>query len=462
MIRVLIVEDDKLVRKSFIQAFDWEKFGMSVVGDAKNGEKALQYLNTKEVDLIITDLAMPIMSGIELIKQVKEKYPNIFIVVLSLHQDFEYIQEAMRLGAIDYIAKVELDDEHMDATLHRIQNRIKAEKKKVHQVEAAPSINIRKGFLFLAEQQLDAYMEQLSDLMDQEIYDIAADAVFIPTDHKQRIEQEIEQIQAFDHSLFIFWVDNYESRETLKKQVLQYKDHFIFYETTRDHYIEMKDYKQLLIPQQRVELSEIEERLVSLQWVKDNMTLYALLEDVRQIRLPKHKINELILMTMYECRKIYEDLLPSDLALPASFSYWIDIENWFLQAKSVIHQNVFSQSFSNETNQSILQAVHIVEQELAQPITAGDVAERVYMSRSYFSICFKEIVGYTFHEYLRIARINKAKKYLKHTREKVAVIAEKVGYTDIKYFSKMFKQTTGCLPTEYRKRNRRVKDVLSK
>ncbi len=91
------------------------------------GEKALEFLREQKVDLIITDLAMPIMSGIELIRKVKQWYPSVFIVVLSLHQDFEYIQEAMRLGAIDYIAKVELDTNSMDETLERIHNRIQSE-----------------------------------------------------------------------------------------------------------------------------------------------------------------------------------------------------------------------------------------------------------------------------------------------------------------------------------------------
>ena len=82
---------------------------MKVVGEAANGEKALDFLKTNRVDLLMTDLAMPVMSGIELIRAVRKLYPSIAIAVLTLHQDFEYIQEALRLGAIDYIAKVELE-----------------------------------------------------------------------------------------------------------------------------------------------------------------------------------------------------------------------------------------------------------------------------------------------------------------------------------------------------------------
>ncbi len=125
--RVLIVEDDRLVRKGFISLMPWEHFGMEVAGEAGNGEEALAFLSKQEVDLLITDLAMPRMSGIELIRTLRQLYPRIWTVVLTFHQDFEYIQEALRLGAIDYIAKTELQQDKMEAVLGRIEQRIRYE-----------------------------------------------------------------------------------------------------------------------------------------------------------------------------------------------------------------------------------------------------------------------------------------------------------------------------------------------
>src|SRR5690554_2527228 len=162
MIRVILVEDDKLVRESLITSFDWEKFNMKIVGDAKNGEKALELLENHEIDLIITDLAMPIMSGIELIRRVKVLYPSIFIVVLSLHQDFEYIQEAMRLGAIDYIAKVELDTEYMDKTLERIHDQITEEQSKQQIPYHGLDNNILNGVVLISDKNIDKYSKVIN------------------------------------------------------------------------------------------------------------------------------------------------------------------------------------------------------------------------------------------------------------------------------------------------------------
>ncbi|WP_219835709.1 helix-turn-helix domain-containing protein [Paenibacillus sp. R14(2021)] len=124
MRKVLVVDDDHLVRRGFIGMMPWSRHGFEVIAESNNGEKALSSLELAPVDLIITDLAMPVMSGIELMKKVTELYPRTAMVVLTFHHDFELIQEALRLGAIDYITKVELEHEQMDGILKRIAARM--------------------------------------------------------------------------------------------------------------------------------------------------------------------------------------------------------------------------------------------------------------------------------------------------------------------------------------------------
>ncbi|MCQ6563528.1 response regulator [Paenibacillus mendelii] len=124
MLNVLVVDDDHLVRTGFITMMPWSRHGLRVVGDVGNGEKALSFLRNNPVDLLITDLAMPIMSGIELMRQAKQQLPRLHMVVLTFHHEFEYAQEAIRLGALDYITKVELEEDRMDEVLRRIAIRI--------------------------------------------------------------------------------------------------------------------------------------------------------------------------------------------------------------------------------------------------------------------------------------------------------------------------------------------------
>ncbi|WP_274366111.1 response regulator transcription factor [Paenibacillus thermotolerans] len=124
MKKVLVVDDEKLVRQGIISTFPWDKYGFAVTGEAGSGEKALEYLEENKVDLIVTDLAMNGMSGLELIKQVREREGDLPVVVLTCHDSFKTIQEAMRLGVLDYIVKTEIEDEIVEETLRRISEKL--------------------------------------------------------------------------------------------------------------------------------------------------------------------------------------------------------------------------------------------------------------------------------------------------------------------------------------------------
>ena len=124
MIRVLIVDDDKLARKGLISIMPWQKWGMAVVGEAPNGLKALEFLAQEPVDLMFVDLSMPVMSGIELMRQAKPLYPALQFVVLTFHEDFGYVQTCIRLGALDYISKLKLETEDYNSIFEGIAARM--------------------------------------------------------------------------------------------------------------------------------------------------------------------------------------------------------------------------------------------------------------------------------------------------------------------------------------------------
>ncbi|MCD9025710.1 response regulator transcription factor [Cohnella silvisoli] len=124
MIQVMVVDDEHLVRRGIVSTFPWERFGMSVAADASGGKKALQLLGERNIDLLFVDLTMPLMSGFQLIEQVNIHYPHVVCVVLTCHQEFRYIQDALRLGAVDYIIKTELEQDNIERILTRIRQRM--------------------------------------------------------------------------------------------------------------------------------------------------------------------------------------------------------------------------------------------------------------------------------------------------------------------------------------------------
>ena len=126
MFQTLLVDDDFLVR-SYLKTLDsWEKEGYEVVRDVQDGEEALEVMNQEKIDIVVTDISMPLMDGIELIKAVKKNWPEVSVIVLSCHDDFEYVKEAMRLGADEYILKNTLDENSLLEVLEKAKAQIEA------------------------------------------------------------------------------------------------------------------------------------------------------------------------------------------------------------------------------------------------------------------------------------------------------------------------------------------------
>lgn len=105
MYKILIVDDEPLVRKSIVKKLEWEALGFSDVYEAENGVEALEKALLYCPHLILTDIRMPFMDGLELSAKVKELLPSTYIVILSGHDEFKYAQDSIKLGILDYILK---------------------------------------------------------------------------------------------------------------------------------------------------------------------------------------------------------------------------------------------------------------------------------------------------------------------------------------------------------------------
>ncbi|MEC0168560.1 response regulator transcription factor [Paenibacillus graminis] len=120
MFKVLLVDDEVYVRKGLLELIQWESLKFSIVGEANNGAEALDMMEQLEPDLVITDIRMPILDGLDLIRSVNEHagLDSIFIIISGFH-DFKYAQQALRYGVHDYILKP-IDEEEMTATLRKL------------------------------------------------------------------------------------------------------------------------------------------------------------------------------------------------------------------------------------------------------------------------------------------------------------------------------------------------------
>lgn len=105
MIKIIIVDDEKMIREGLVTTMPWKEMGIEVVGSADNGRTALEIAIDKKPHIILTDIRMPKMDGIEFLKRIKEELPKVKVVILSGYDDFSYAQQALRYGAADYLIK---------------------------------------------------------------------------------------------------------------------------------------------------------------------------------------------------------------------------------------------------------------------------------------------------------------------------------------------------------------------
>lgn len=124
MYKVIIADDDFLVRTYLKQMIDWKANGFTIAGDAKNGKEALRLIEQERPALIITDICMPVLDGIGLIRELRARKLPGHILVLSGHDDFAYVHEAMKLGIDDYLLKDDLTPENI---LHFLQEHLQGE-----------------------------------------------------------------------------------------------------------------------------------------------------------------------------------------------------------------------------------------------------------------------------------------------------------------------------------------------
>ena len=125
MLKVLIVEDEEMIRKGIVLTVDWATLDCVVVGEASNGLEGLEAARRLEPSLIITDLKMPQMDGIEMLRSLREQGCKAHVIILTAYDNFTYAQSALRLGVVDYLLKP-FHDGDLENAIMQLQNRLKS------------------------------------------------------------------------------------------------------------------------------------------------------------------------------------------------------------------------------------------------------------------------------------------------------------------------------------------------
>jgi two-component system response regulator YesN len=442
MISVMVVDDENLVRKGIMTTFPWRKHGFEVTCDAGSGEKALELLEREPVDLLVTDLAMNGMSGLELIRIVRERRRELPVVILTCHDNFKYIQEAMRLGVLDYIVKTEIEDEAVDETLKRIADKLGALGERRRGAGSEPASGAEMEGLLLSGPIRSSFPMEILDEGDPGPWvarmsevDAATWLLRLPPDEADRlVTQRAAAWKERGWTCLRITGWGALPEEELMTGLKRYRRSVMFYAPPVSAARLAWDELAAAVPAQRERVADLRAEWVRPEWVYEVERFERLLRRTAEASLDPADLRNLFYPIALEWERLLETgSVKSLLDSADEWLYWRDWERWLRGFRAAIR------------------AIELVRTRLDSEISEADIAAAVNMSRGHFSKSFKKVTGTSYGEYVRSLKLERAKEMILRTDEPITRVAERCGFSDYRHFSRVFREYAGMLPTEYRK-----------
>lgn len=488
--RVLIVEDDKFFRFAVRKFINWEKYNLEIAGDAVHGAAALDFIKKQQVEIVLTDMSMPVMDGIELTGILKKEYPDIMVIALSAYDDFEYVKKSLCLGARDYILKQDIEKgdkgekieiawkNHMkdrmkdgklsDDIQHFLKNQEKDSNRAGQYLRFALS-NPYGWYLCLVKNldkewhspectQWKWLEDSLLELHENHMHMIFFAAKATPStaqqdaDRNKMLNQIAELLKQEDYiaacSSRTTDMAGVQERYARTKELL---------ETGR-----LLRNKRMIVREDIAVRNEIGDYVIPKQeftgiytYEQANQALQSLTEKIRDCQPDEEHIQMNYLQLINE---IAEHLEYTISKLQFSKMKEALSREFLLDQKHRVAENYISQIFDSNKgkrwHRGVLQGIEFMNENYGQDISLQEISEYVSMSESYFSSLFKKETGKSVIEYLNTIRIEKAKDLLENTNLKNYEIGERVGIVNPSYFSTLFKKEAGCTIQEYRYKNK--------
>lgn len=528
---VIIADDELLMRIGLKSMIDWEANGFQIVGEAANGKEALELAKKHAPHLIITDIKMPIMDGIELIREASSSLQNCQYVILSCLDEFQYAKEAIRLGAIDYLIKSDIKQQQLlellDIVKRNFEKRMQSNSDDVLKQHYKEGIGYLKETLF--KELFSGFRQEEDMLSNRETLHIrlTPDQMIIVKLRIDRFEEIRQKYVEQDEKLLRYAVlnmleeliprkwnkelivensaeyilvlnvpeDNNGDKALLPRERLDklfanlsgammdflnmtisigvscvapgfgslrraYQEadaalkHRFFTQKGEVVYYESSGWK--LREDDGFGLSrEDEERF---RWLLENGgDGVSYLEELR-------KRVEFAGVTERASRKLYIRILSIITSCYPKTPFFglgdTPYEKLLREERlSGVHDIALEYLAKCQTQNEMLgersqtyaeQASEIIRECYADDLSLQSVARQINVNPSYLSRVFKQETGANFISFLTMVRIEKAKHLLKVKYLKVYEVADRVGYPNTAYFSKLFRKITGCSPEEYR------------
>jgi len=512
--RVLSGDDEPMIRFGLRSAVDWEREGLKLAGEASNGKTALEAMSREKIDILITDIKMPVMDGIELTREAKRSNPGIKVVFVSSYNDFEYAREAVKLGVvIDYLLKPTMEPGDLVNVLRLCREELDAQRGKGAEPAAEHGTETRLRRLLLGE---DVPPEELPDwlggpvavsvwqpenpgpgddldhllLMERYRDEIARclergaslvtgerEIVVLVPDRAGNAWAEVERLHGrlraeLGLSFFAGISPPVHSPKSVPDAYRWAREALesAFFEGIGRCYHARIGGGPVRAPEEERREEQAWLRLrdrfsrafASADREESRRALEELFQLWRERKFPKAEVlrQAQTLLTIMLSRS---GLLTTEEMILRTADKTRELGELPTLARLCAALRAEFDAVSDTEairlvpgdaggSHAIQLALSYIQQKFREDLSLQEVADYVHMSKNYFSEQFKRHTGLNFIDFVIRLRIHYAKRLLRTTGLKIYEVAAQSGFNSTKYFLKLFKREVGCTPAEYRER----------
>ncbi len=482
---IIIVDDEQIIVTWLKKNIESISPDYRVVKVCSNGQQAFEYCLENNVDVIFTDIRMPIMDGISLMNSLKSHNRLSYTILLTAYDDFDYARQALQLGAKEFLLKTEISEDILRKSLadagkiilHSSKQDDPSSRIFIDLVKEGKcgDINIWNTFFqqglmtMLLEIQDKTALVRCTDILNYVYVDEAITpymvsindfliAIFsdLPTDVDEFLQKSKMTLSSFGIDCYIIT----SSSDNKPFDPLSiYKDakdklHYHNYYQTQE---------KLELSQTHItELDDIEQNISNLIRIKSYTTMIEVVEKwLRLVECYRPELFRVHNACMRFLLQIYWENIPTKERqnLPVDRIVRIIETERFTLFKPLFLQRIedllaLLPDYEKTSYSSVVsKAILYMKTKYTQPLTLNDIAEAVHLNRSYLSTLFKKEVEINLFEYLQQYRLAMAKDLLLQKKISIGQVCEQVGLPDAAYFSKLFKKQYGLTPHDYRKQH---------
>lgn len=535
---MIVIDDEEYVVNGMKRFIEWSSLGVEIIDSACNGSEGFEKACSLNPDIIITDIKMPEIDGIEMVKKIRDRKLKAKVVFLTGYNDFEYVREGMKYGVIDYILKPSMPDE-IKTTMQKVVDICDEEKQKEEyekllqeKVEEGAPILIGKflGDLFEGKYQREEGLVNKALSLELDFSNKVFCVVTLHIDfygelvnkYSEEIRQSIKNsimakaCECFNckksyldfkllnaHLLLLVdmkeYGEEYSWYDSIKKKAMKLidecKQEFDVVLTLgvgesafsakeiKKSYQESREslkynvvygtgkvivYKEILkntlsIPKlQLLELNGISEalKLRNQELLQNNLLdVFSSMKaagstHIDYMKLSVMELLGIVFVTLSQMGEKKEALFFASESTPWEAINKMETVNEIIEWLKVFFQDVCRVVDQKNTQKNIRvveKVIEYVKKNYFNDFSLNDLSKELFFTPNYLSFIFSQNVGENFIEYLTKYRIERAKELLTDGKYKVYEVGEMVGYRNIDYFRRIFKEYVGVSPSEFKK-----------